>query len=259
MNSMAKQLFPTAAWPLLLLLAGCGSSAPETTAINAPNVSPAVTTAVPVNRPSSPAPVAQAKPVASGMSPAPQSCSAEVGLSAATRRVAVCRNVSPATRPPCNVANSCAMIENEIARSCALFDGEGPPMLGCGPAPKSMEAAAAVVRLYYSAIDAHDYGTAWAQWGENGQPGQTYAAFVSGFARTRSTRVTIGTLKPGEGGAGSVYQSVPVQVTATLDDGTLQRFAGTYLLHRVNDVDGATAAQLRWNLNSAELRPVIKR
>lgn len=129
------------------------------------------------------------------------SCNAEIGEAAAAKRVAICRDVSPATHPPCNAVNSCAIIEDEIARSCALFDGKGAPMAGCGPAPKSMEAAAAVVRRYYSAINARDYATAWTQWGDEGRPGQTLAAFEAGFAHTRSTRVTIGALQPGDGGA----------------------------------------------------------
>ena len=62
-------------------------------------------------------------------SAAPLSCSAQIGAVAAAKRAAVCRNVSPATRPPCNAANSCALIEDEIARNCALFDGKGPANL----------------------------------------------------------------------------------------------------------------------------------
>jgi hypothetical protein len=146
------------------------------------------------------------------------------------------------------------MIEDEISRSCALFDDNRPPMKGCVPDPKGMEAAADVVRRYYSAIDARDYATAWTQWGNDGRPDQTFKAFVNGFAHTRSTQVTIGPLEQGGGGAGSIYQPVPVTVEATLDDGTRQHFAGTYVVRRVNDVDGASASQLRWHLGSAELR-----
>lgn len=198
--------------------------------------------------------------VSAKMSKAPPagllSCNAEIGKAAAEKRVAICRDVSPATHPPCNAVNSCAIIEDEIARSCALFDGKDAPMAGCGPAPKSMAAAAAVVQRYYSAINARDYATAWTQWGDGGRPGQTLAAFEAGFAHTRSTHVTIGTLEPGDAGAGSIYQPVPVDVEATLDDGTLQRFRGTYVVRRVNDVDGASASQLRWHIGSAQLKPV---
>jgi hypothetical protein len=181
------------------------------------------------------------------------SCKADIGAVAAARRVAICRNVSPATRPPCNAANSCALIEDEIARSCALFDGKGPAMAGCKPAPKSPAAAAAVVQRYYSAINAHDYATAWSQWGENGRPGQSLAAFTAGYAHTRSVRVAIGVLAPGDAGMGSIYQPVAVTVDATLDSGKHQRFKGSYVIRRINDVDGASAAQLRWHIDSAKL------
>lgn len=247
-----------------LALAGCGADPDrsnqttvardtETTALAAES-SPASTraptkvalTSGPSSRP------AASTPISSEL----LSCNAEIGEAAAAKRVAICRDVSPATHPPCNAVNSCAMIEDEIARSCALFDGKGAPMAGCGPAPKSMEAAAAVVRRYYSAINARDYATAWTQWGDEGRPGQTLAAFEAGFAHTRSTRVTIGALQPGDGGAGSIYQPVPVTVDATLDDGTQQRFRGTYVVRRVNDVDGASASQLRWHIGSAQLKRI---
>lgn len=187
------------------------------------------------------------------------SCAAEIGAAAARRRAEVCRAVSPATRPPCDVANSCAMIDEEIARSCALFADRAPPMPGCQPPPDSKEAAAAVVRRYYSALDARDYDTAWRQWGTDGPPGKTRTQFEEGFRRTRSTRVTIGALAPSEGAAGSIYQTVPVTVDATLEDGTRQRFRGSYLLRRVNDIDGATPEQLRWHIDTARLRAVPRR
>ncbi len=214
-------------------------------------------------RQSTPLPTPATRPISPATS-TPQamtrlSCLADIGAAAAARRVAICRDVSPATHPPCNAANSCAMIDDEIARSCALFDGQGAPMQGCGPAPKSAEAAAAVVRRYYSAINARDFYTAWQQWGSNGRLGQTFAAFEAGFAHTRTTRVVIGTLEPGDGGAGSIYQPVPVTVDSTLDDGSRQRFTGTYVVRRVNGVDGASADQLRWHLDSGQLKAVPPR
>lgn len=55
----------------------------------------------------------------------------------------------------------------------------------------------AVIRRYYSAINARDYDTAWRQWGDNGQQGQTRARFEKGFLHTRQARVTIGQVEPG--------------------------------------------------------------
>ena len=54
-------------------------------------------------------------------------CAADVGADEAQALVDRCIQVSPATHPPCNVANPCAMIRGEIERSCALFDqGQRP-------------------------------------------------------------------------------------------------------------------------------------
>jgi len=184
----------------------------------------------------------------------PRACAAQIGAKPAAAKVKLCRSVSPATHPPCNAANSCAMIDDEIARSCALFDDKGAPVPGCTPAPKSPEAAAAVVQRYYAALNARDYDTAWNQWGQNGPPSQSRARFAAGFAHTRSTHVRIGRLPPGDAGAGSLYQPVPVVVDATLDTGARQRFIGNYILRRVNDIDGATAAQLRWHISAAQLK-----
>lgn len=60
---------------------------------------------------------------------APRPCLDEIGPEASARLVQRCRAVSPASRPPCNTANPCAMIQGEIDRSCALWarDGETPP------------------------------------------------------------------------------------------------------------------------------------
>ena len=98
----------------LLALAACGGGSDRAADKTAPSPTPP--------------PVAQ-KPAAPP--PKPLSCRDEIGPAAAARRVRICRNVSPATHPPCNVANSCKMIDDEIARSCALFADDGPPMPGC--------------------------------------------------------------------------------------------------------------------------------
>jgi hypothetical protein len=52
---------------------------------------------------------------------APISCLNDVGAVAAQRLVERCIAVSPATRPPCNVANPCDLIQGEIDRACAMY------------------------------------------------------------------------------------------------------------------------------------------
>lgn len=122
------------------------------------------------------------------------------------------------------------------------------------PTPSAGDARA-VVQRYYAAIDRHDYRTAYRAWSRGGQAsGQSYRQFVRGFADTRHTSVTMGTPGRPEGAAGSTYIRVPVTVRATLNNGTPQRFAGSYTLRRVNDIDGSTAEQRQWHLESASLR-----
>ena len=58
---------------------------------------------------------------------AARSCADTRGAQEAARLVAQCTQVSPATHPPCNAANSCAMIEAEIRRSCGLLDPSHQP------------------------------------------------------------------------------------------------------------------------------------
>lgn len=56
-------------------------------------------------------------------------CVEALGEAASARLVQRCIAVSPATRPPCNSANPCDLIQGEIDRSCAMWtrDGETPP------------------------------------------------------------------------------------------------------------------------------------
>lgn len=59
---------------------------------------------------------------------APVSCLNDIGAEAAQRLVDRCIVVSPATHPPCNVANPCEMIQGEIDRSCEMYaPGEAKP------------------------------------------------------------------------------------------------------------------------------------
>ncbi|WP_230483932.1 hypothetical protein [Sphingomonas sp. Leaf21] len=252
MTRAAPRIARWLAGSLLLPLAACGSDGSPTR-----NDAAAVTDMATPATTARPEGAASPAPIKTAASPAPVgilSCSAERGQAAAQRLVKICTSVSPATHPPCNAVNSCAIIEDEIARSCALIGDDAATTPGCSVDPRSDAAAAAVVRRYYSAINAHDYSTAWTQWGPDGRPGQRYANFQKGFADTRATSVTIGPMAPSEGAAGSIYATVPVTVDAQLDDGRRQRFVGQYVVRRVNDVPGASAEQLRWHIDSATLK-----
>jgi uncharacterized protein len=62
-----------------------------------------------------------------GPKPAPQMpCQASVGAQQAAIYVKQCTEVSPATHPPCNASNACALIISEIRRGCAMIGARAP-------------------------------------------------------------------------------------------------------------------------------------
>lgn len=133
----------------------------------------------------------------------------------------------------------------------------GPAVVAPATAQNRSIDAVAVVDRYYRALDRGDFRGAYALWGGGGAAsGKSYPAFARGFAATAHTRVVTGRAGLPEGAAGSIYVEVPVEVYATLKNGRRQHFRGTYLVRRINGVDGATPAQLRWHLDSARLRAV---
>ena len=85
------------------------------------------------------------------------------------------------------------------------------------PSPPPPGVLAATVRAYYAAINHHRYARAWRLGGRN--TGQTYHAFVSGFAGTAHDTVTIQSV------SGDV---VAAQLAAQQRDGTVKTYRGSY-------------------------------
>jgi hypothetical protein len=134
MPSMMRPALAASLLALSLALAGCGQ--PQPAPAEAPtagadaSLSQEPIDAVPITAEPTPAPapVAPPKPktepvVSKPAEPVgePGSCLAEIGEARSKRLVERCIQVSPATRPPCNNANPCAMIQGEIDRSCAMY------------------------------------------------------------------------------------------------------------------------------------------
>lgn len=106
---------------LVGLLAACQQPADAPTSSQPPASAPA---------PEMPADAPPQEEVdATAASPAAtSSCNDEKGAAAAERLAARCTMVSPASHPPCNPANPCQMIQDEIDRSCEMIPaGEARP------------------------------------------------------------------------------------------------------------------------------------
>jgi hypothetical protein len=78
---------------------------------------------------------------------------------------------------------------------------------------------AITVRRYYAAISRRNYERAWLLGGDH--TGRTHAQFVAGFSGTQRDVVTI--LKSGG-------DQVAASIVAVQTDGTVKKFAGTYVV-----------------------------
>ena len=107
-----------------------------------------------------------------------------------------------------------------------------------------------VVVAWAKAMSLKDWGSAYRYWGDHGaRSGLTQAQFAATWGKLTNPEFE---LHPGstEGGAGSLYYTAPI----TLIDGQRQ-VHGEIVLRRVNDVDGASAEQLRWHIESLSIEP----
>jgi hypothetical protein len=106
---------------LALVVSGCQQPAAT------PQAEPAAANAPPPEMPVD-APPQEEVPAQTAAAGEPDSCLSEIGADASARLVQRCIAVSPATHPPCNAANPCAMIQGEIDRSCEMYaPGETKP------------------------------------------------------------------------------------------------------------------------------------
>lgn len=155
---------------------------------------------------------------------------------------------TPARTAPAT-AHAAAPATTAPAHPAAAPAGTAPAAGAATPA-----AAEAVVRAYYAAIDARDFATAYAQWSDGGAAsGQSFEHFRNGYANTASVEAEVGTATDEEGAAGSRYIRVPMELRATQHDGSVRRYRGGFVLRAVM-ADGASAAQRRWHLYSADIQ-----
>lgn len=116
--------------------------------------------------------------------------------------------------------------------------------------PKGPEGARQVVQRYASLIEGGKSAEAQAAWGKGIEQGMLGPARL---AALRGVHFEVGMPYDQEGAAGSIYIMVPLTLTATDRAGKPVRYAGPVTLRRVNDVDGASAEQLRWHMVQGEL------
>lgn len=125
---MIRSPFPLVAVLAVLTLAACESR--EAAPTSAAPSTEAEAAAGPAPEMPADAPPQEEAPLTEGelLGAADRTCRDSIGEQASARLVQRCIAVSPATHPPCNAANPCALIQDEIDRSCAMYGpGETKP------------------------------------------------------------------------------------------------------------------------------------
>ncbi|GAA4009989.1 hypothetical protein GCM10022280_03920 [Sphingomonas swuensis] len=125
-----------------------------------------------------------------------------------------------------------------------------PPLVP--EAERGEKGARNVLLSFARAIELKQFGQAWAMLSPGDKARWSRSAFAANFADLGKITVAVpgGTM---EGAAGSLYYEAPITITGTDRDGRPVRYEGTATLRRVNDVDGATPAQLRWHFDNLKL------
>lgn len=161
---------------------------------------------------------------------------------------------APGPQPAPDVAEPAVPVDaegNPVLPDAVAEDDAGDPLDDGGP---GSDAALAVLRDYYGAINAGNFGAAYGLWADGGRASnQSPEGFAQGFAGTRGVSVELGAPVEAGSDAGSRSVQVPVTLVATQDDGSERRFAGRYTLRRGT---GDSAGPQQWRITAAELGEV---
>jgi hypothetical protein len=103
-----------------------------------------------------------------------------------------------------------------------------------------------LLRYYAAALHARDWAAAAKAWGAGS--GVTAKTLKQSYDRADPPVLEVGKGDQ-EGAAGSLYYEAPVTVRFGSDTPE----SGSLVLRRVNDVDGATAEQLRWHIERSTI------
>lgn len=143
---------------------------------------------------------------------------------------------------------NCSTLEAEVAppepgEQGGLADDRTP--LSEAPfTPQSAQGAADAVQVYYALIGEGKVAET-GRLRSDGKP-EDLSAYSS-------YRALVGAPGDIEGAAGSLYVEVPVVIYGRLKSGPEYHRSGKATLRRVNNVDGATADQLRWRIAQIDL------
>ena len=172
----------------------------------------------------------------------------------AVAALAACSRPAPEEPDASALASSAA--QADAAASAEAMPSAPPAAASAAPLPAAptppseSRDPAKVVVAWAKAMSLKQWGSAYLYWGDHGaRSGLSAAQFAAKWGKLANPEFE---LQAGatEGGAGSLYYTAPI----VLIDGK-RHVAGEIVLRRVNDVDGASAEQLRWHIESLTVAP----
>lgn len=126
-----------------------------------------------------------------------------------------------------------------------------PPTL-VPAAEKGEKGARNVLLSWARAVELRKFDDAWSHLSEADRKKWSKAEWRAIFADLGQITVIVPAGEM-EGAAGSLYYTAPFTITGSDPSGRPVRYTGEATLRRVNDVDGATANQLRWHFDRLTL------
>ena len=168
----------------------------------------------------------------------------------AVAALAACSRPAPEQPDASALASSAA--EAAAAASAEAMPSANPAGSPAAPPelPSESRDPAKVVVAWAKTMSLKRWGSAHLYWGDYGaRSGLTLAQFAAKWGKLTNPEFELHAGDT-EGGAGSLYYTAPI----VLIDGKRQT-RGEIVLRRVNDVDGASAEQLRWHIESLTITP----
>lgn len=158
---------------------------------------------------------------------------------------------SDGNRQPAPVDASGPSEAGDVPASQTADGGIDPPVL-VPEAEKGEKGGRNILLSFARNIELAKYDAAWSLLGEEDRRKWPKSEFADIFADLDKVTVAVGNGEM-EGAAGSAYYTAPLTVTGTDEAGRPIVIDGEAVLRRVNDVDGASADQLRWHFQSLTL------
>ena len=125
-----------------------------------------------------------------------------------------------------------------------------PPLVP--QAERGEKGARNLLLSFARAIELRAFDQAWALLSPADRQALPRGRFAAQFADLGEITVAVPTGSM-EGAAGSLIYTAPITITADDREGRPIRYEGEAVLRRVNDVPGATPAQLRWHFETLRL------